>query len=74
MVNPNEKFILKIREEVPTQPIEVNIQSTGTTQEDQVFFPTEDAQMPSEKQLRRRKEEKRNAVHKEPPSITVSHC
>ena len=42
----NEKIILKIREDIPTQPIEVNIESTGIAQEGTVFFrsyrPTRD--------------------------------
>ena len=32
--DPNENIILKIQEDVPMQSIEVNIQSTGITQED----------------------------------------
>ena len=28
--DPNEKIILKIREDIPTKPIEVNVESTGT--------------------------------------------
>ena len=37
--DPNEKLSLKTCEDVSKQPIRVNIQSTGITQEDQVFFP-----------------------------------
>ena len=36
--DPNEKFILKIREDIPRQPIEVNIESTGIAQEETFFF------------------------------------
>ena len=32
-MDPNEKIILKIREDIPTKPIEVNIESTGIAQE-----------------------------------------
>ena len=49
--DPNQKLILKIQEVMPTLPIEVNLQSTGKTQEDQVFFHTKDANLPSEQQL-----------------------
>ena len=41
-IDPNEKIILKIREDIPTKPIEVNIESTGIAQEATVFIdPTE---------------------------------
>ena len=73
-IDPNEKLNLKIREDVPTQPIEVNIQSTGIAEEDKVFFPTEDAELPSEHQPWQRNREKRNAVHTELPVIALSHC
>ena len=45
-MDPNEKIILKIREDIPTKPIEVNIESTGIAQEETAFFrsyrPTRD--------------------------------
>ena len=34
----NKKYVLKIREDVTTQPSEVNMKSTGSRQEDQFFF------------------------------------
>ena len=40
-MDPNEKLILKIREDVGTRPIEVNVQSAGLSEE-QVFFTQED--------------------------------
>ena len=33
-----EKLILKIPEDIETQPIEVNVQSAGVSEEEQVFF------------------------------------
>ena len=36
--HPSEKILLKIREDIPTQPIDVNIESSGIAQEYQVFF------------------------------------
>ena len=42
--DPNEKIILKIREDIATKPIEVNIESTGTAQEEPVFSDTKDQQ------------------------------
>ena len=43
-MNPNEKIILKIREDIPTKPLEVNIESTGIAQEETVFFDPTDQQ------------------------------
>ena len=41
-VDPNGKVVLKIRADVETQPIEVNVQSAGVSEEEQVFFTEED--------------------------------
>ena len=71
-MDPNEKVILKIREDIPTKPIEVNIESTGIAQEEPVFFDPTDQQETTEKELWKRKDEVRNAIPKEPPVITVS--
>ena len=71
-IDPNEKIILKIREDIPTKPIEVNIESTGITQEEPVFFDPTDQQETTEKELWTRKEEARNATPNDPPVITVS--
>ena len=35
---------LKLREDIPTKLIEVNIESTGIAQEEPVFFDTRDQQ------------------------------
>ena len=71
-MDPNEKIILKVREDIPTKPIEVNIESTGIAQEESVFFDTTDQQETTEKELWKRKEEARNAIPTDPPVITVS--
>ena len=39
--DPNEKLNLKISEDVDTRPIEVNVQSVGVSEEEQVFFAEE---------------------------------
>ena len=41
-MDPTEKLVLKIRADVETQPIEVNVQSAGVSEEEQVFFTEED--------------------------------
>ena len=68
----NEKSILKIREYIPTKPIEVNIESTGIAREETVFFDPTDQLETAEKELWKRKEEARNAIPNDPPVITVS--
>ena len=68
---PNEKIFLKIREDIPTKPIEVNIESTGIAQEEPVFFDPTNQQETTEKELWKRKEA-RNAIPTDPPVITVS--
>ena len=50
-MDPNEKIVLKIREDIPTIPIEVNIESTGIVQEEPVFVDSTDQQESTEKEL-----------------------
>ena len=40
-MDPNENLILKIREDVETRPIEVNVQSAEVSEDEQVFFTEE---------------------------------
>ena len=72
-MDPNEKKILKIREDIPTKPIEVNIESTGIAHEEPAFVDTTDQQETTEKELWTRKEEARNAIPNDPPVSTVSY-
>ena len=71
-MDPNEQILLKIREDIPTKPIEVNIETTGLAQEEPVFFDPTDQRETTEKELWTRKEEARNAIPYDPPVITVS--
>ena len=71
-MDPNEKIIFKIREDIPTKPIEVNIESLGIAQKESVCFDTTDQQETTEKEVWKRKEEARNAIPTDPPVITVS--
>ena len=68
----NKKNILKIREDIPTKMIEVNIEYTGIAQEEPVYFDTTDQQETTERELWKRKGEARNAIANDPPVITVS--
>ena len=50
-MDPNEKIFLKIREDIPTKPIEVNIESSGIAQEEPVFVDTTDQEKTTENEL-----------------------
>ena len=52
-MDPTEKLVLKIRADVETQPIEVNVQSAGVSEKEQVFFTEEDNE--TEEQIWERK-------------------
>ena len=71
-LDPNEKIILKNREDIPRKPIEVNFESRGIAQEESVFFNPTKQQETTEKELWKRKEEARNAILTDPPVMTVS--
>ena len=62
-----------MRDDIPTKPVEVNIESTGIAQKDRVFFDTTDQQETTKRELWKRKEEVRNAIPIDPPVITVSY-
>ena len=67
-----EQIIQKIKEDIPLQPIEVKTASSELAQVGQIFFQTDDAELPSEEQLWQQTK-KRNTVRTEPPGKTVSH-
>ena len=71
-MDPNGKIILKIREDIRTKPIEVNIESTGIAQEEPVFSEPIDQLETTEKEFWSRKKKGRNAIPNDPPVITVS--
>ena len=55
-MDPKEKLVLKIREDVETRPIEVNVQSAGVSEEEQIFFTEDDGE--TEAQIWERKKTK----------------
>ena len=71
-MDPNEKINLKNREDVPTKPIEVNIESRGIAKGKLVFFDPTDQQETTEKELWERKKEVQKAIPTDPPVITLS--
>ena len=58
-MDPTEKLVLKIREDVETRPIEVNVQSAGVSEEEQIFFTEEDNE--TEEQIWKRKQQSKRA-------------
>ena len=50
----------------------MNIESTGSAQEEPVLFDTTDQQETTEKEFWTPKKEARNAIPNDPPVITVS--
>ena len=65
-LNPNEKIFLKIREDIPKKPIEVNIESTA------IAIDTTEKHETTEKNIWKNQEETRNAIPNDPPVSTVS--
>ena len=59
-MDPIEKLVLKIREDVETRPIEVNVQSAGVSEEEQVFFTQEDNE--TEEQIWERKKQTKKGL------------
>ena len=59
-MDPTEKLVLKIREDVETRPIEVNVQSGGVSEEEQVFFTEEDNE--TEQQIWERKQQSKKGL------------
>ena len=53
--DPKDKLVMKIREDVQTLPIEINVQSAGVSQEEQIFYTTDDDE--TEEQYWARKED-----------------
>ena len=50
-MDANEKIVLKIKEDIPTKPIEVNIESTGIAQEETDFLILQTKKRPQKKTL-----------------------
>ena len=59
-MDPKEKLVLQIREDVGTSPIEVNVQSAGVLEEEQVFFTEEDNE--TEEQFWERKKQSKTGL------------
>ena len=44
-LSPKEKLILRIRQDIPTTPIELHVQSAGVSEEEQIFYTEDDEQI-----------------------------
>ena len=68
---PNDKINIRIRENIPAKPIEVNHESTDIAQEEPVFVDIRDQHEITEKKLWKCKKETRNAIPNDPSDISV---
>ena len=60
---------MKIREDVQTLPIEINVQSAGVPQEEQIFYTSDDDE--TEEQYWARKEAIRKNPATDEPMVTI---
>ena len=67
--DPKYKLVMKIREDVQTLPIEINVQSAGVTQEEQIFYTNDDDE--TEEQYWARKEAIRKNSITDEPTVTI---
>ena len=44
-VDPKDELVMRIKEDVQTVPIEINVQSAGVSQEEQIFYTNDDDEM-----------------------------
>ena len=67
--DPKDKLVMKIREDVQTLPIEINVQSAGVSQEEQIFYTNDDDE--TEEQFWARKEAIRKNPMTDEPTVTI---
>ena len=67
--DPKDKLVKKIREDVQTLPIEINVRSAGVTQEEQIFYTDDDDE--TEEQYWARKEVIRKNPAIDEPTVTI---
>ena len=66
---PKEKLILRIREDISTTPFELNVQSTGVTEDDQIFYANDDEE--TEGQIWQQKKDARSLQTNQVPDISL---
>ena len=67
-ISPKEKLILRIREDIPTKPIELHVQSAGVSEEEQFFYTEDDNE--TEEQILKRKKAARDHPTNQLPDIS----
>ena len=67
--DPKDKLVMKIREDVQTLPIEIIVQSTGVSQEEQIFYTIDDDD--TEEQYWARKEAIGKNLAIAEPAVTI---
>ena len=68
-VDPKVELVMKIREDVQTLPIEINVQSAEVSQEEQIFYINDDYE--TEEQYWARKEAIRKHPAIDEPAVTI---
>ena len=67
--DPKDKLVMKIREDVQTLPVEINVQSAGVSQAEQIFYTNDDDE--TEEQFWARKEAIRKNPATDEPMVTI---
>ena len=68
-ISPKEKLILRIREDISSTPIELDVQSAGVIEEEQIFYTDENEE--TEEQIWKRKQDARSNPTNQPPDILL---
>ena len=67
--DPKDKLVMKIREDVQTLPIEMNVESAGVSQEEQIFYTNDDVETEEQKWARKEAIKKNPAIDE--PTVTI---
>ena len=67
-ISSNEKLVLRLREEIPTTPIELHVHSAGVSEEEKIFYTADDDE--TEEQTLQRKKEARHHPAIQLPDIS----
>ena len=67
--DPKDKLLMKIREDVQTVPIELIVQSTGVSWEEQIFYTNDDDETEEQYWARKKANRKNPAI--EEPAVTI---
>ena len=70
--DPKDKLVMKIREDVQTLPIEINVQSARVTQEEQIFYTNDDDETEEQYWARKEAIRKNQAINE--PTVKIQIC